>query len=231
MEKMAIWWSIGINLVLIVIFVTLRIRKIDLKSLAFKSLAGVGYLLTTLIAMNVTQEWQWGTCLLLGQVFGLLGDVYLDQKYIHKESGEAYTHFGFSAFGIGHLIFGIGYIITNQLGVFTIIGALVIGLAVAGVVVVTEKPFGLQYGKMKWDVGLYGWVIGSIIGLPLMRLIMKEAQGLDFFFFGMVTFLLSDLILSQIYFGKDKDRVPLVIGNYVFYYGAQIMLCLTLVFG
>ena len=44
---------------------------------------------------------------LLGLVCGLMGDIWLDLKYVFPERDEPFTYAGFCAFGVGHLFGGL----------------------------------------------------------------------------------------------------------------------------
>ena len=67
---------------------------------------------------------------------------------------------------------------------------------------------------------VYSVIIGSATALPLSVLVTKGFTYLtvNIFFVAMILFLISDLILSQIYFGRDKNKAKYIVANYAFYY-------------
>ena len=49
----------------------------------------------------------------LGLLFGLLGDIWLDLKYVFPEKDEPFTYAGFCVFGVGHILYIIGMVLLS----------------------------------------------------------------------------------------------------------------------
>ena len=87
----------------------------------------------------------------------------------------------------------------------------------------------LKYGKFKGVTAAYSIVFGMSIaaafcswyfgGMAPQALVMT---------IGLVVFLLSDLVLSGTFFGQGKDRPVDYILNYIFYFGGQFTIALSL---
>ena len=96
----------------------------------------------------------------------------------------------------------------------------------------------LDFGPYRWIAAGYGFVIGTATLLPIAyALHIRDLPGHSWqpavFAVGMVLFLLSDLVLSQIYFQRDRvkaDRKINFVLNYLFYFGGQYTLALSLWF-
>lgn len=221
-----VYLSLVCGLISIVLFVRQKLEKVGIRSLVFKTGGSIFFLGLTVSAFFVKGFPTLGMFILMGQIFGMLGDIFLDQKTMHPENEKEYTHMGFSVFGIGHIIFMIGLISVYSFGLREILTALVGALAITVFVHYTEEPMKLTYGPMALDVKLYSFILGLSSMIPASWIIFNglgEGQ-LNLYLAGQVSFLISDLILSQIYFGKDMNKPALVIGNYVFYFGAQYMI-------
>lgn len=219
----------AIGAVITLFFIVIRIVKGGIAGLCFKTLSSLGFLATTMMALWHTNFHVFGFLVLAGQIMGLLGDVFLDQKMIHKDYDFPYTNMGFTVFGIGHLIFIAGIVLSAGIEQLNLIVSAIAALIITGFVLVTEKPTGLNYGRFKFPVTAYGLVIGFTTALPFSYLLTSEAlpKNLLLFGCGMAAFLASDLVLSRIYF-TEKGETPVLVGaNYVFYYGAQYLISLS----
>lgn len=164
-----------------------------------------------------------------GLVCGLLGDVWLDLKYVFPSHDVPFTYAGFISFGIGHILYVTGLLLQYGTGKYLIL-SLVLAAAAAGLVSVLEKPMQLVYGKMKPTVLAYGFLLFSTVFVSGGLLLSAGDRTLLLFFAGSVLFAVSDLILSGTYFGKGKDTPPYIISNYLFYYGGQFLIAYALVF-
>ena len=171
---------------------------------------------------------------ILGLVIGLLGDVWLDLKYVYPEDEDNYTYAGFAAFGIGHVLYITGLLWQFGRGVSHTYLAepFLIAVIMSIVNFLLEKPMKLSYGKMKNTVLLYGVMLFSTLCLSAsLALAYGFAEpALNCFFAGAVLFTLSDLVLSGTYFGEGKDRPVDIILNYILYYSGQFLIALSLLF-
>ena len=226
-----VYSALALGALSVIAFVALRLKKVGLAALSVKVVAGMFYLLVTAAAFVYAGYPELGLFILFGQVFGIFGDIFLDQKYIHPAHAEGYTHMGFTSFGIGHIIFLVGMLRTFSASIGQILIALLIACGMSAFVVLTRKMMKLDFGPMKRDVLIYTAVIGFMTALPgLLGLSYQGNEKMLLVFFGaMVSFLISDLVLSQIYFGVDKNKPPLIIANYFFYYLAQFAISLSVV--
>jgi len=168
---------------------------------------------------------------LLGQVFGLMGDFWLDMKDMYLEHKDTYIFSGFICFLIGHLFFIAGLLKTYGANWDTRQYLLILGggAVLCGGVLLTEKPMKLAYGKFKGITAAYSAVFGASIAAAFCSWYFggKNPQPLVMTI-GLVIFLLSDLVLSGTFFGKGKDRPADYILNYIFYFGGQFTIALSL---
>ncbi len=166
---------------------------------------------------------------ILGLVCGLLGDIWLDLKYVFPSHDTPFTYAGFTVFGIGHIFYVTGLLSQYGPGRYLVISFVLAAIA-AGLVGVLEKPMKLVYGKMKPVVLIYGLLLFSTVFVSGGLFLSAGGRTLLLFFIGSVLFAVSDLILSGTYFGTGKDRPVDIISNYLFYYGGQFLIAYALVF-
>ncbi|MCL2107324.1 MAG: lysoplasmalogenase [Oscillospiraceae bacterium] len=216
-------------------YIFLRVKKRGLQAILMKVCVSIFFLLTAMAAaLRLPQAELYQArylCLgiVMGQVFGLLGDIWLDLKDMYPQHREPYMFAGFSSFFIGHMCYIAGLTASYRVfGAAPLIAAAA-GAALTGLVLLTEKPMKLKYGKFKGITAGYSFVFGFIIALAF-SIFFSEGNSRQALVMGigLVVFLLSDLVLSGIYFGRDKDRPVHIALNYIFYYGGQFAIALSL---
>ena len=170
-----------------------------------------------------------GYVVIVGLILGLLGDVFLDLKLIFPKENDLFTYAGFYSFLLGHILY-IFYFISNfELSMFDV--SIIFGFAglVVFLVLMTEKPMQLNYGKFRIISAIYAFVLSLITILSLWVGFREEIIGFIIFGIGMISFLISDLILSQSYFGR-KEKQWMIYTNYIFYYLAQFLIVISLLY-
>ena len=175
-----------------------------------------------------------GIFVILGLLFGLLGDIWLDLKYVFPQADEPFTYAGFASFGVGHVLYCIGLLLQyaqaeNPVFLWLpLLLALLSGLATAAM----EKPMKLQYGKFKPVVAGYGVLLFATVLLSGSLALQQgwRTPTLNWIFAGSVLFAASDLILSGTYFGKGRERPVDLALNYLTYYPAQFLIAYSLLY-
>lgn len=165
---------------------------------------------------------------LLGLTCGVIGDLTLDLKIVYKNNprhNDLFTFFGMAAFGIGHVLYIVAVAIYFGFSAWSILIAAALTAVIFTVSLFLLK---MQFGKflipsivyaLLLTLFLAGTVVAGIFTaftLPVILLIV-----------GAGLFLLSDLVLSMIYFEGNEARVLIVV-NHVLYYAAQFLIALSL---
>ncbi len=222
----------------LICYIREKLRAYSLRAVFFKSAVSVLFL-----AVGVYAAWRCGAAgrkalfcpfVLLGLVFGLLGDVWLDLKYVFPEKDESFTYAGFCVFGIGHVLYVTGLLLAfHPAGkpLYVFVPILLAVLMSAGNAAL-EKPMGLCFGKLKPTVIVYGFLLFSTLTLSGAFALCYgwQEKTLNLFFAGSLLFALSDLILSGTYFGTGRDRPIDIALNYLSYYPAQFLIASSLLF-
>lgn len=222
-----------------VLFNAVRVKEGGVKALLLKALTSslfVGCAVAAAghhIGVN-SDKYGFSMFVIIGLVFGLMGDIWLDLKWIYPKDNDIFTFAGFGSFMIGHILFLSGlftyYVDFSQ--VLYIVIPVILALILAVGTLVIEKPMKMVYGKFKTITAIYGFVLAFMTFMSGSLAIMYsfECMTLNFMFIGGVFFLISDLILSGTYFGEGKRRPVDIITNHASYYAAQFLIAASLMF-
>lgn len=209
------------------LYVSMRVRGAGVRPLSAKVAASVCFLVITGAALAITKDdGAYGYFILAGQATGVFGDVFLDMKYIRRPQSQLYTRLGFCAFGFGHLLFLAGVIANGGASLLTVAVAAGGALLFAGATVATEKPLGLHFGAHFWDTTLYAVLLSFLACFVIMGFLSGGAHQprLLLMTLGLFSFLLSDAILSLLYFKKGSDHAGHYAANILLYYTAQYLI-------
>ena len=218
---------IAIGMILLGVFLHLRVKGDRKKAVFVKSIVSVFFLLTLMtatLAAGENADWKYTVLLAGGLVLGLLGDIWLDFKYIYTQDSDFWTFSGFFVFMFGHFFYFAAVI--SRFGIVHPLATVFAGIsAVATVIVllVLEKPTKMHYGKFKAITLVYGAILVSMFALCLNTCLFDEGRnaGILLMAIGGGLFIVSDLILSGTYFGTGKNRPVDIITNHTTYYLAQ----------
>ena len=224
--------------VLLFLYIWEKIKAYSVKAVLLKSVVSMLFIMVgvygTWLSASKGNAVLLCPFVVLGLVCGLLGDIWLDLKYVFPEKDEPFTYAGFCVFGVGHILYIIGMLLTyypsgKPMTVFVpILLALVLSIGNA----VLEKPMKLSYGKFKSVVIAYGVILFAMVLISGSFALYYgwEKTPLNLLFIGGVSFAISDLILSGTYFGTGKERPIDLTLNYITYYTAQFLIASSLVF-
>jgi len=237
---MVLYWSfVGIGIALLVWFIAEKCKGYTVKATVIKSLVSVFFMLVAFwVAYQVQYVaplWPLAFLMLPALLFGLLGDIWLDLKYVHRSDECMYTYAGFSVFLVMHLILIGSFVVLYGQVVpwwYTVL-PLALGYLIGVGNVLIGPKMKLDYTGYKGITMVYG---GTLIGAALLCLSYCISSGFQTMYWvvmliAYVLFLISDLILSQTYFA-GKEGKGFIASNYITYYAAMYMMAsaaLTLV--
>ena len=224
----------GLGAIALTLFLIEKCRKYSVKAMMIKTSTSLLFIGVGAVGLYIHGGNQMALLVTIGLLLGLLGDIWLDLKYIYKENDKPYTYAGFLMFLFGHVFYISGMIREYFHGdnFAYLIVPFVLGLAAGLATVLLEKPMKVKYGKMKWIVMLYGFALFSMTALAISLCILNEFKSTTLIMMsvGGILFSVSDLILSGTYFGEGKERPVDIITNGITYYAAQFLIAFSIFF-
>lgn len=166
--------------------------------------------------------------ILCGLIMGMVGDIVLDLKVVYRGKSEegVYLTGGMAAFAIGHVFFLTALILFLGKGVITggVVGICLAVTAVFDAVVMLASKYIMKFtfGNFFIHSVIYGFCLIFMTALAIALCIVTKSTVMIQFAVGMGLFLISDVFLSQMYFGGRPTDSALCILNHATYYAAQI---------
>ncbi|MBQ0125621.1 MAG: hypothetical protein KBS59_04765, partial [Clostridiales bacterium] len=185
-----------------VLFIFIQLKRGGATGTVFKAIASLMFVALGTAALD--SGTRAGLFVLFGLVLGLAGDILLG-AYITGADGEApYLIGGIGVFAVEHIAVMTGATVAHGYDATKLIIAAVIGVVGAFATVFTEKKMmKFEFGKFLIPSAFYAFILAMSIAYYVILTI-----GNPSFLpvpIGMAMFLISDLILSAIFFGgKDK---------------------------
>ena len=207
-----------------IFFIVMRVTKGGVVAMLTKALASVFFIgLGVAGAVTINGNTDASVFLLFGLVMGLIGDIILDLKVVYPESNNIYLTSGMVSFSIGHIFYfiAISLLVGSKFNLTTLLICIAIAIGLAAIIMFLSKPLKLEFGKFFAISAGYAFVL-VFMGAYSVALAITTCPYMLLMAIGMILFLLSDLVLSTMYFGgKEKDKFMIIV-NHALYYAAQI---------
>ena len=217
---------IFLGMVLQGIFISLEHREKYVAADVFKGLASAIFVLIGYCAAAAYPDDTFVQRICLGLLFGLVGDVVMNLRFVFKESaGQKAFLGGILAFLIGHIAYLVALVpYSVHLVAVVIIGAAVAALLLAYIFKTMDvkkafKIFGVFY-------------LGAVIFMTVMAVdiaVFAGSRRAILYAIGAVLFMSSDIVLIFNTF-SGKTRFPLRVTNLSLYYIGQILIAVSLIF-
>lgn len=224
--------AFAVGIVATLLFLVVRVKKGGIPGLFTKAAASFCFIATAVAAANKNSIFLgFASFIIFGLIMGMLGDIWLDLKWIHLDKKDSYLYSGFVSFLMGHIFYVSAIFFyspwTEKSIVLAIIGALVI----SGGAILIEKPMKMDYGKFRLILFLYSFMLSLTVTASIITAIITKGETVWVVMSaGGVLFLLSDLVLSGMYFGENKNTPVNIVINHTLYYTAQFIMASSIFF-
>lgn len=222
---------IAIGVLTTIAFLIVRVKKGGLPAMFCKAGASLCFIGTAFAAFSYNREFfDYGVLVIFGLIFSLLGDIWLDLKYVYEEHKDLYLYSGFICFMCGHSLFipaiAIGY---ESYKWWYFVLAAAVSAVTALAMILLEKPMKQDFGKFRKITALYTFFVTMTLMTSAIGMILN---GFTFKYIlltvGAAAFALSDAVLSVIYFKKGGNTKVNVTVNHTLYYFAQFAIASTI---
>lgn len=223
-----IYLPIALGAVFLVLFIAKCKNERSVGGVFLKNAVSIFFILTAAVGLiQNPSRVEYGVMILVGLAFGMLGDIYLDQKWVYPNDMKKYLYAGFVSFGIGHLFYIPAMVRAAGIELKWLLIPAAAGLVVAVGNLLLEKPMKQNFGEYKAIVTVYGFILAFMAATAVTCAVLTGKKTFIVFAAGGVFFLLSDLILSPMYFGEGKNTPMNFILNHVTYYLGQYLIAFS----
>ena len=226
-----------VGFISLAVFLFFRVKQKRIIAVWLKGFTSLMFITTALVAFLTSSKPDngFGVFIIIALVFGLLGDVFLDIKYISKNHEDLFTKLGFISFAIGHIFFTTGLFVKFYdftANILYLIIPIIASIILMIVTLLFEKFTPVRYQKMKPYVLIYSFILFFTTIMYLSVSIQSGWQNITaiIMFGGLVFFTLSDLVLNNTYFAPGFNTPAFVIVNHILYYIGQFAIAISLFF-
>lgn len=229
---MLVYFALSLAIILMVNFIVFQTLGDGILSLILKLFASIAFILLGIVGYATAESMTYGTSIvgllmIAGAGFGLVGDGILALKEIDTSRDFLVILCGTISFAIGHIFYYAALILFVGFSFLPI----AIGAALDCIIIVVGLlGLKLNFGKLLAPSIIYAFMLATtMVQAVYAAIVMGGSVASVLLCVGFVLFLLSDLVLSLIYFAGKKDK-KLYITNYTLYYLAQILIMLAIFF-
>lgn len=221
-----------ICLVFVGAFLFIRCKKgacplaVILKSVASIIFVFAGIFATFKIGLSTANMF-----IVFGLILAMFGDVVLDLKMAYKDHEKIYLNAGMTSFSLSSALYVVATILiwhSLENFLFAVLGSFGLAFVFATVVLLLEKTLKLDFSGYKVQVFVYSMLV-AMAGI-LSLVICFFAPKFAIFAVGVLLVLISDLVLSMMYFGGKGDSRVLCVINHVLYYVGELLVVAYLFF-
>jgi uncharacterized membrane protein YhhN len=219
-----------ITSLLALLFIAIRTFRGGIAGVIFKTLASFAFVATSIVGLMLSDST--GNIKIamglisIGLLLGMIGDIILDLKVIYEGNDKWYLNTGMLSFGLGHCAYFAAFTLIALENNTKLLSPILIGVGSAVVLTAltmfASKPLKLNFGKFLWQTVGYSFILNFMVVFSLVLAIMGGGSWLVFV--GLLLFLLSDLVLSNQYFGGQLHNKVFIAVNHALYYAAQIII-------
>lgn len=225
-----------VAIILTAIFIVVRVTKGGTWALYAKTFASIAFVFMGILGAYETGLGLSSVFITFGLIMGLIGDIVLDLKVVYKEHNNSHLNAGMLSFGVGHVFYFVAltllatssaYLSSKLLPIILICTGIGVVFTI-GVVFLAKPLLKLDFGKFKIQTILYTFILSFMTAYAFGITIFAKKMLL--FAIGLLFILISDLILSNQYFGGKQDNKLFTFLNHAIYYMGQIAIALVLYF-
>lgn len=229
---MICWICLVLGIICTVIFIYKREANSSHFALLLKTSSSMMFIMTAIVAVYYNKgDMRYGLLIALGLVFSMLGDIWLDLKWIYPRDIKYYLYGGFVFFMLGHVCYTSAMGLSNGITLKELLICFIAPAIVCAGMQFAAKPLKLDFTGYKFITALYTFFLTLTLSMSILTAIKTGgARSQVMMSTGATLFFLSDLVLSNTYFGTNKDTRPYIVSNHALYYLGQFMIAMSVFF-
>ena len=217
------------------IFIASKVINYSFKTIVFKTIASLFFVALGIYLFIIMEgHFLFKLFLLLGLIFGMLGDVLLGFKYITTKTKKIWILAGMFAFAFGHISYIVAlflefYIPGNVIFIFL---PFITSAVLSVIYMIVSRKLGISFGKLLPFGVFYLVCLSSMISTSLYMAILNHFSIVSgvMFFIGALFFGTSDCMLTGAYFKPGQRPKPYLAIYSICYYVAQFLIAFCLFF-
>ena len=226
------WICLVFGIICTCIFIYKREANSSHFALLLKTSSSMLFIMTAIVAVYYNKgDMRYGLLIALGLVFSMLGDIWLDLKWIYPKDIKYYLYGGFVFFMLGHVCYTSAMGLSNGMGIKNFLLCLIAPVVVSLGTQLAAKPLKLDFTGYKFITSLYSFFLTMTLSVAVTIAFQTGgATSQVMMAAGAALFFLSDLVLSNTYFGVDKTTKPYIAANHALYYAGQFLIAMSVFF-
>ena len=225
------WILLGAGIVSVLVFLVLRVTKGGFWGLFSKAVASFFFIATAFAAALANPgHGVFALMITLALVFGMAGDIWLDLKWIYPKDDNTFLKAGIVSFFLGHVLFCASALaFFGRWTAISVIIPIVISLLGAVGNIKCEKLLKLNYGSVRMPLALYSFAVLMTGTVSITAMIISGFEPVwTVMAVGALCFMVSDAVLSKMYFADGGNTKGRIIINHSSYYAAQFLMASTI---
>ncbi|MBP5458964.1 MAG: hypothetical protein J6Y62_02130 [Clostridia bacterium] len=212
-----------IGLLIQILFIYIEHQKKYVPAVALKGTASLFFVVLGFLGLSIATLPTFAKIVVAGLVFGLLGDVCLNLRFVLEKAGQKVFLAGIAAFLVGHILYLVALIpLAAKVWVWLLSGLLVAAALLYWILTSVEaekafKAFGVVY-------------IGAVVLMTAVAIgvfVTRHTTGSLLYMVGAILFTASDIILIFNTFTKD-GKAWMRPANLLLYYLGQLLIALSI---
>ena len=227
---MAYYIVLPFGLIVSLIFCIKRAGGFSISNLMLKSVSSLCYLLTAVFALISNPSANiFGSLIIFGGALGLVGDILLDLKGIYKKDESTYLMGGFIFFLVGHIFYSSAIIFQTRMKYWVVLICVAASILFSYLNLLSAKFIKVHFGAYRGIVFGYTIFLAFTLSLSIAAMFTSHFEKPYIILaVGAALFTLSDAILSNTFFGRNKDSALYFFTNHFCYYAGQYLIAASI---
>ena len=214
-----------VGMILQMVFILVEHREKYLPAVILKGCASLVFVCIGCLGFQASPDPSFAKLVFLGLIFGAIGDVLLNLRFLSASHGQKIFLVGIAAFLTGHILYLAALIpLSRYLLPSVLIGAVL----AAGLLIYIFKTMSVKIAFKVFGILYLGAVI-VMTAVAVGNLIALQIPNRILYAIGAVLFTISDIVLIFNTFGS-KTKYSMRILNLSCYYIGQLLIAMSLFF-